>query len=152
MRYGTGNRFVYRVINGATGWCNNGFFNDPAHGIKKVCSYTWSAPASVPGPLDTKWTLCGNERNDCTGLDRNSAQWVRYGDNGQYYMRLIISSSDGRISCNNNLFDDPLVGEGKACWRAPAQYTFTNVAGQWVTLQSCLGYVEYTYILSTENM
>mmetsp|Transcript_37608 Transcript_37608/g.61826 ORF Transcript_37608/g.61826 Transcript_37608/m.61826 type:complete len:491 (-) Transcript_37608:91-1563(-) len=145
MRYGTGSRFTYRVINGATGWCNNEFFNDPARGTGKVCNYYFFAPPSVPEPYSTKWTICGNEGSDCTGLADSAAQWVRYGDNGQYYLRLVISASDGRIPCSNNFFDDPRPGYGKYCWRADPQYTFDGVVGQWTKLQSCLGCAESQY-------
>jgi len=148
MRYGTGSRYVYRVINGATGYCRNSFFNDPASGTRKVCNYAESAPSSIPESSDDTedgWTICANEGNDCTGLDKTAAQWVKYGDNDKYYFRLIISSVDGKIPCNNDLFGDPISGEAKACYRSPAQFTFPDMVGQWTELPSCLACASNEY-------
>ena len=131
MRYGTGSRFVYRFIQGAVGWCNNDFFNDPADGSVKVCNYDDDAPSSIPDPDSSTWTACGNEGGYCTGLDTSAATWVRYGDNDHYYLRLVISSSDGQIPCNNDFFDDPLHGTHKYCYRTQALHIQQLINGSY---------------------
>ena len=142
MRYGTGSRFTYRIIEGtAAGWCNDEFFNDAAYGNVKHCNYCPKVPASIPIHNSSLWISCANTGQWCTGLDTGAAQWVKYGSGGQYYLKLVISSIDGQIPCVDELFHDPRIGYMKYCYKAPAQYTFETVVGQWGLVLSCIGYV-----------
>lgn len=137
MRYGTDGRYVYRVIgNGAKAWCNNGFFNDPVRGTGKHCNWNPREPAALGSAT---WTYCASEGQDCGGLDRASTHWIRYGDNGNYFYRLVMAKNDGKIPCNNNMFDDPLKGNGKYCWRSNSQYSFSGATGTWKRVPSCGG-------------
>jgi len=147
MRYGTGSRFTYRVIDGkADGHCTNSFFNDPAYGHRKHCNYRNEA-YMVPR-TESDWTICGNEGGECSGLDQNTAQWVRYGDDDHYYLRLVISSNDGKVPCSDAFFEDPISGSKMHCWRGPAEYTFTDVVGQWEQLRSCAGCSSNEYTIA----
>jgi len=142
MRYGMGSRFVYRVIEGeqTKGWCGNNFFNDPAPWHTKYCNY-WEGVPPAANHADDEWISCGNEGGECQGLNPNAAQWVRYGDDDRYNFRLVIST-DGKIPCNNDMFNDPVSGNA-FCQRAPVDlsevYTFTDVIGKWEQLPSCTG-------------
>jgi hypothetical protein len=83
-------------------------------------------------------------------LDPHAAHWVRYGDESdgvhRYHYRLVVAQNDG-IPCRDELFDDPDTAH-KFCWRAPADYTFTNLAGHWKQLTRCEGCSKITYSYS----
>merc|ERR1719229_686391 len=115
IRYGNDSQYFYRVTDGNAfdGWvCNNWFFNKHQIGTTKHCQLWKDKPASIPATDAIKedgttlyWTRCGNEGNDCTGLDTTAAQWVRYGRPGYYTFRLVISARDGSIPCNSGMFE-----------------------------------------------
>merc|ERR1712176_592313 len=115
------------------------FFGSISSWVTNECNYWIGAPAVIPDADSADWTLCANEGDDCTGLDPHAAQWVRYGDesNGvhRYHYRLVVAQNDG-IPCRDELFHDPDTAH-KFCWRAPADYTFTDLAGHWKQLTRC---------------
>ena len=67
---------------------------------------TWDQTVSYS---TASWTKCADEGGTCTFSGTTT---VRYGANGQYY----IKSATGSIGCNNSVFGDPLVGIVKACY------------------------------------
>jgi hypothetical protein len=101
VRYGINDVYVSQILtNGVS--CNNNTFGDPVYGLQKQCEYR---DAAVSG---TTWTFCAweNERCNFTG-----SKEVRYGINDVYVSQIF---TDG-ISCDNNVFGDPVYGFRKQC-------------------------------------
>jgi len=72
-----------------------------------------SAPSCSNGamyaPLQSGYNSCANEGGTCTFSGQAS---VAYGANNCYFYQTFTSS----VSCSNGIFNDPLVGAGKACY------------------------------------
>mmetsp|Transcript_58038 Transcript_58038/g.52270 ORF Transcript_58038/g.52270 Transcript_58038/m.52270 type:complete len:429 (+) Transcript_58038:126-1412(+) len=150
---GESNQYIYRAGYNAWMYCNSGFMGDIKDVPINPCSISQQYPDFVPEISSSDWKLCSNENGDCGGLDTNAPQWIRYGSDGQYYFKLIISH-DGKIACKTELFGDPIPGEIKHCYRASNPYHFGDIAGDWVKLTSCFGCssIEYEYSVGVTQL
>jgi len=120
MRYGANEKYFYRVFAGSIGYCNNNYFNDPIYGQYKHCNYYTSPLGTakpLPSPISGQWKFCSDENTDCSGLPPRTETWIRYGANGKYHYKYVMPASDGRIPCDNAVFDDPIRGTPKDCWK-----------------------------------
>ena len=150
VRFGLNNKFIYRTFSGRI-MCNYNTFNDPYYGYRKYCEKNrLQLPDSFPKD-EHDWDVCGNEGNYCDGLNVG-AYWVRFGNFGYFYYRLIISK-EGKIPCDVNEFDDPIPIEleydlgykiTKYCWRYRSS-KISNPIGKWVQVQRCNGCQAHEY-------
>src|SRR5262249_12953480 len=62
-----------------------------------------SASFTVAAPLITAWTFCATENSPC---NFSGTKEVRYGTNGVYVSQIFTNG----VSCDNNIFDDPVYG------------------------------------------
>ena len=110
VRYGVGDRWVQRSLNGTVSCTNSFFGRDPAPGIVKSCqipSKVGSAPD--PSPPTTAWVKAVDENQTFTL--RSTAE-VRYGVGTNWTQR----SLSGIVSCTNSFFGrDPAQGIVKSC-------------------------------------
>lgn len=109
VRYGAGNSYVSKNLNGAA-TCDNATFGDPAAGVAKHCEVTSS------------WTSCAAEGGVCAV---SGTQIVRYGSGASFFTKL----TDAGLACNNTTFGDPTPGTVKQCDKAPATWTLCAAEG-----------------------
>jgi hypothetical protein len=97
VRYGAGNAFIVRAIEGGSVQCTNGFFGDPAPGVVKSCA--------VLG----RWDPIASE-----GQHFVASAVVRYGASDPD--RFTYRSVTGDGWCTNDFFGvDPAYGVVKSC-------------------------------------
>lgn len=139
---GKGNNYIYRLSSN--------------YGLSSCNEYLWGPQRDARGEERCEmqahipdfiaeggeWEHCGNQDNDCTGLEKNVPQWIRFGDDGRYHYKLIITK-DGHIKCDPAIFNDPWDGEshpdGEYCYRLKNSYIFDDIEGLWERIPSCHG-------------
>jgi G8 domain len=100
VRYGMGDIWVEKVMNGTTR-CDNQVFGDPVPGVKKLCQTQ---------PI--QWTFCSKEYSKCTPEGK---QLVRFGAKDKWVIREVETVT----ACAYTVFGDPIPGTPKSCERAP---------------------------------
>ena len=117
VRYGHGDRHVYKTATGPVA-CGNGAFGDPYAGVAKACD---TAPAVSTA---ASWSPCAVEGGQCAYA---GSREVRYGANGRYFIRTV----DGGVACGNAEFGDPAPYVRKSCEvGSPAQADEPSPYGQ----------------------
>jgi parallel beta-helix repeat protein len=109
VRYGTNGVYVSQILTNGTS-CNNNVFGDPVYGFVKQCEYRdiTSEPSTVAAVPTAGWTFCASENSPC---NFSGTKEVRYGTNGVYVSQIFTNG----VSCNNNVFGDPVYGFVKQC-------------------------------------
>ncbi|WP_260501438.1 S8 family serine peptidase [Aquabacterium sp. J223] len=124
VRYGTGNHWVVRSVNGAAQCTNDWFGNDPAYGTTKQCEL---ASGSSGSPA-ASWTRIASEYGS---FDLGTTpHTVRYGVNGAWTQLTVA----GAGQCSNAFFgNDPAYGWAKVCEAMPlaTAANWTTVAQEW---------------------
>lgn len=109
MRYGAGNRYVYRNVTGGV-LCSARAFGDPAYGEHKTCEYQAAGRGHENVNHGRGWEYCGSEGGYCSFSGPGE---VRYGTNGKFVVQRAING----IPCALNAFGrDPADGENKQCF------------------------------------
>ena len=117
VRYGVGNRYVYRNVSGGV-QCSYRIFGDPAKGEHKTCAYQAGGrdevdtgrPVGGGGGGGGGWEYCGSEGGYCAF--RGPAE-VRYGVNGRFVVRRAVNG----MPCSLSAFgEDPARGQQKQCF------------------------------------
>ena len=147
VRYGAGDRWVLKRATDRI-YCGNNVFGDPARGVSKACYYQdtqhsdkgWRPPSGYKGGHQDQWVHCANEGGFCKF---NGQKDIRYGAGDRWNYQ----SARNSIACSNDVFGDPAVGVGKACyyqesrqpdkgWRPPSgrndghQYQWVHCANE----------------------
>lgn len=123
VRYGAGEDFEYRNVNGPIP-CTNQVFGDPARGELKRCEYRLGHSAQDPDRRgegwgnnggwsnrsrdDAGWQTCAMEDDYC---NFRGTREVRFGTAGQYTVRTFR----GGVDCHVRNFGDPAPGQRKLC-------------------------------------
>ena len=109
VRYGVGNRYVYRNVSGGV-QCSYRIFGDPAKGEHKTCAYQAGGRDDDNSNGGRGWEYCGSEGGYCSF--RGPAE-VRYGVNGRFVVRRAVNG----MPCSLSAFgQDPARGERKQCF------------------------------------
>jgi hypothetical protein len=110
VRFGNGQRFATRTVNGEVD-CSTNVFGDPAYGQVKHCEVQtsgWSGSGGSGGG-SSDWSRCAREGERCEFSGRTQ---VRYGTSGRYFYR----DAWGGVNCENGNFGgDPYPNRPKSC-------------------------------------
>jgi hypothetical protein len=114
VRFGDGQRYATRVVNGGGIACDVANFGDPAYGVVKHCEihrsgWGGSGGGGGSGGNFDGWDTCAREGGRCSFSGR--AQ-VRYGAEGRWAYR----DAWGSVGCDNRSFGaDPFPNRPKVC-------------------------------------
>lgn len=103
VRYGTGQQWATRVVDGRIE-CNNRNFGDPAPDQPKRCE----VPASQANRSADGWVFCAAEGEVCQFRGETE---VRFGTEQRFNTRYAQNS----VRCDVNSFGDPVYGRTKHC-------------------------------------
>jgi hypothetical protein len=111
VRFGDGQRYATRVVNGGAIACDVANFGDPAYGVVKHCEIHrsgWGGSGGGGGSFDG-WDTCAREGGRCSF---NGRVQVRYGADGRWAYR----DAWGSVNCDNRSFGaDPFPNRPKVC-------------------------------------
>lgn len=121
VRYGVGNNWIQRNLNGAISCTNSFFGRDPAPGVFKSCEIPSKASTPVaPSLVPVGWAKAVDENQ--TFSVKGPAE-VRYGVGNNWIQR---TNLNGTVSCTNSFFGrDPAQGIVKSCQVPNAQLIAT---------------------------
>jgi hypothetical protein len=103
VQYGTSGKSAEKPFIQASIDCNNGVFGDPYRGRGKECRLFNCEPAH---------SFCASENGNCK-LPAGQRCSIRYGVNNAWTRKALL---EGDVGCNNGVFGDPAVGNGKTCF------------------------------------
>lgn len=129
VRYGAGDKFVYKFTPGPFVCSVATFGSDPAPGVDKACFYSAYQPAFSGGFLPLTEGLTGNVIGN-----------VAYGANGVFNFRTFPGTAFTSITCDDATFGDPLPGVTKACYFLADYRPFANEGERITEVPSAVAY------------